>query len=201
MPENKVLIHSRASRLLHWSFAVVITLLILSSFYIHRPQVLGPLFNMGKNLFVHRSMAYAAMGIFTAWVYYMIATGDYRNIWFRLADVRQIPAFLKYNLFLEQKLPPHGKYNVGQKIIYTSWFFVFIFQAVTGLLLQFPAWTGYVPPLTLQPIRYYHFLVALYFTATVMLHLYMAMTEDPARLQAIFTGWVKKKETGPFEVR
>lgn len=197
--KDKVLIHSRASLFFHWAFAVVITLLLLSSFYIHRPLVLGPLFNMGKNLFVHRTMAYTAMGIFTGWTYYIIVTGDYRNLLFRFRDIREFPAFFRYNLFLEQKLPPHGKYNVGQKLIYSGWFFAFVFLAVTGLFLQFPAWANYVPPLTLQQIRYYHFLVALYFLATIPLHVYLAVTEDPARLQAIFTGWVKKKQKDPFK--
>lgn len=198
--KDKVLVHSRASRLFHWSFALSVILLMLSGFLIHRPLDLGRLFNIGKAVFYQQVAAYTAMGIFTAWVYYMIVTGDYRNLLFRFRDVREFPAFFKYTLFLEQKLPPHAKYNVGQKLIFTNWFIAFIFQAVTGLFFLRPAWANYVPPLTLQHMRYYHFLVALYFMVTVAVHIYLAVTEDPARFQAMFSGWVKKKQKDPFKV-
>lgn len=198
--QDKVLIHSRASRLFHWSFALSAILLILTGFYNHRPFYLGPVVYRGITHTLHIS-GYLSMGIFTAWIYYMIVTGDYRHLLLRLRDLREFPVLIKYNLFLEQKLPPHAKYNVGQKLIYTGWFFAFVIEAVTGLFMEFPGWIKHIPPLTMQQIRYYHFVVGLYFVVTVPLHVYLAVTEDPARFQAIFTGWVKKPQKDPFEVR
>lgn len=188
---NRLFVYSLASRLLHWSFTIVFILLMFSGIYIHYPLLPGLLFPLGKSLFIHRIMAYSAMGIFIFWIYYVVVTGSYRHLLFRFRNVKELPGLIKYYLFWEQKLPPHEKYNAGQKLFFTSWVFVFVFQVISGLFLQFPAWANDVPPLTLQPIRYYHYLSALYFMLTVAIHTYLAFTEDPARFQAMLTGGIK----------
>lgn len=191
--EDKVLIQSRLNRLFHWLFAGSVILLIVSGFYISNPVSLGDVYDMDANILVQSAAAFFASGVFWAWVYHHIVTRAYKDMWFRRRDVADLKGLLKYYFFMEKKPPVHGKYNSGQRLIYTSWFFAFILMFLTGLVL-YSANFGYVLPfpVVIQKIRFYHFLGALWWLGTVPLHIYLSFTEDPAKLQAIFTGWVKK---------
>ncbi len=192
---NKVLIHSRASRLFHWSLALSIMVALPAGFYYHYPLDLGPHYGTGLNGFIKQIASFASMAVFSAWVYYIAITGDYRNHLFSFSELKHFLPLFKYYLFVEKKLPPHPKYNIGQRFFHVAWFLGFLIQSGTGLLLLFPDWTNLVVPLTHQQLRYYHFMVALFFAGSIFLHIYLALTEDPARLQSMFTGWIKR--SGP----
>jgi Ni/Fe-hydrogenase 1 B-type cytochrome subunit len=190
---DQVLVHSRITRVFHWLFAVGVTLLIFSGLYIHYPADLGRFYNMGTNVAIQKVAGVFTSGIFFSWVYYQILTQAYKDIVFKVRDIVDFKGLLKYYLFMEKKPPGYGKYNAGQKMIFTSWFIVFIFMFITGLVLYY-ADLGYFhqAPVEYQKVRFYHFLGALWFMATVPVHIYLVLTEDPAKLQAMFTGWLKK---------
>lgn len=190
---SKIMIHSRIDRICHWLSVLVISFLLISGFYIHSPVNLGKVYNMGLNIFLQTTGGFIATGIFVVWVYYKIITQSYKDIWFRKRDITDMKGLLKYYLFMEKKSPGHGKYNAGQRIVYTSWFFMFAFMAISGFIL-YSANYGYVLPIPviIEKVRFYHFLGACYFLGTILLHIYLSVIEDPAKLQAIFTGWVRK---------
>ncbi len=192
--EDKVLIQSWLNRVFHWLFAFGVILLITSGFYIYRPITLENIYDMGNNLLIHSTVAFFTSGVFFTWVYHHIITQSYRDVLFRLKDITDFKGLLKYYLFIETKAPVHGKYNAGQKFIYTSWFFAFIFMFITGIILYMANFGNILPfPVLLQKVRLLHFIGALWFLGTVPVHIYLAFTEDPAKLQAIFTGWVRKR--------
>ncbi len=190
---GKVLIQSWLNRTFHWLFSLTVMLLIVSGFYVHRPVSLGPTYSMGLNILIQTAVGFFASGVFFGWVYYHLATQSYRDIWFKFRDIGDFQGLLKYYFFIEKKPPQHGKYNSGQRLIYTSWFFAFIFMFLTGLILYSANFGNVQPfPVIFQKVLFYHFLGALWFLGTVPLHIYLVFTEDPARLQAMFSGWVKK---------
>lgn len=190
---QKVLFHSRTTRVFHWLFAASITVLIISGLYIHYPVDLGKFFNMGTAVALQKSFGIFASALFFAWVYYQIVTQAYKDIIFKFRDIADFKGLLKYYLFIEKKPPLYGKYNSGQRIMYTSWFFVFLFMFVTGMISYSAGFGNVLPvPVGLQKVKFYHFLGALWFMATIPVHVYLVLTEDPAKLQAMFTGWLKK---------
>jgi len=191
---DKVMIQSGFNRIFHWLMFLSIMLLLISGFYIHNPFNLGVLLDMGTNVLVQLAAGFFASAVFAGWVYYYLVTGSYTDVWFRIQDIADFRGLMKYYFFLEEKPPVHGKYNAGQRLIFTSWFFVFIFMFLTGLALYMMNYNNIIPfGIIPQKIRLYHFLGALWFLGTVPLHIYLALTEDPAKLQAIFTGWIRKK--------
>ncbi len=191
--KDKALIQSRSNRIFHWLFAVTVVLLLMSGFYLHRPVNLGAVYNMKAGLLIHPVVGFLATGVFLAWVYQHLITRSYQDVWFRLRDGAELKGLLKYYLFMKKKTPAHGRYNAGQKFVYTSWFIVFSFMFLTGIVLYLANFGIVLPfPVLLQKVRFYHYLGALWFLGTVPLHIYLAFTEDPAKLQAMFTGWVSK---------
>ncbi|MBU7007413.1 cytochrome b/b6 domain-containing protein [Phosphitispora fastidiosa] len=192
MPQ-KVYIQSRLTRLFHWSSVITVTFLLISGLYISYPVDLGDVYDMDIAVFMQMTAGILQSGIFLAWVYHHLVTGAYRDIRFRRQDAVDFKGLLKYYFFMEKNPPVHGKYNAGQRLIYSSWFFIFIFMFITGLIL-YSSNFGYVLPypVTIQKVRFYHFLGTLWFLGTVPLHIYLVLTEDPAKLQAMFTGWVRR---------
>ncbi|KNZ69432.1 (Ni/Fe) hydrogenase, b-type cytochrome subunit [Thermincola ferriacetica] len=192
MPGQKVLIQPRGIRILHWLLAFGLVALLLSGLYIHSPFITAPYVTLRTAQIIQLGAGFITAGIVALRLYYALVTGDYKNIMFKPADFKEFIKLIKYYLFLAQKEPPHKKYNAGQKLIFTSWLIAFLFQFCTGLLLYYPVWVNNHPFFGhLQTIRFYHYLVALWFLATLPIHVYLVLTGDPGRLQAIFTGWAR----------
>ena len=190
---DKIYIQSRLNRTFHWITVVNVILLLTSGFYIHNPVDLGNTYSMDVNVLIQTVTAFLQSGIVAAWVYYKLVTGSDKDIVFRTRDINDLKGLLKYYFFVENKPPVHGKYNAGQRLVFTSWFIVFLFMFLTGLLIYSVNFGYMVPfPIIMQKIRFYHYLGALWFLGTVPVHIYLVFTEDPAKLQAMFTGWVRK---------
>ena len=72
-------------------------------------------------------------------VYYAIVAKDAKNIVYRpIEDTKKLPSMLKYYLFLADDHPYYGKYNPGQKGMYTLWLVMAILMGITGFILYKP---------------------------------------------------------------
>lgn len=192
---DKALIQSRLTRIFHWAYAFSVIILLISGYYIHQPVDLGNAYDMKTAILLQTSFGFLAAGIFIAWVYHHAVTQAYKEILVKRRDAADLVGLLKYYFFMEKKSPVHGKYNAGQRIIFSSWIFFFILMFVTGLFLYLVNFGNIIPfPVLIQKMRFYHFFGALWFLCTVPVHIYLVFTEDPAKLQAMFTGWVKKPD-------
>lgn len=185
-------IHPLAVRILHWNQVFIITLLITCGLYIHYPFFPELPLKTIKNIKgVFNFLLIANTSIY---IYYSLVTRHYTELILRMGDLAFLPGFFKYVFFLQDEQGYLGKYNPGQKAAYTLWFFLLMVQIVTGLLLFFPNFFGYFLKIGggLNNIRTIHYSVTWIFLATIPLHIYLALTEDPAKLQSIFTGYVRR---------
>jgi len=191
------MLHPLLIRIYHWLLAASVVVIIFTSLYTHNPVKILAFMDMGGARMVKFIFSYIAFFLMIARVYYGIVTRDLDHILFNRQDLKDLPGFLKFYFFMSEKEPPHAKYNPGQKLIFTSWLLVFGFAALTGFILYDHSRFGRLLPFFggLQYLRFLHYLVFLYFVATTMLHVYLAVTEDPAKLQAMFTGHMRRKET------
>ena len=184
-------------RVFHWLFAAALVVIMYTGLYIHYPVNILGFVDMRRAQMGMYTTVYIALFLLVARVYYGIMTRDIRNILLNREDIQNLPGFFKFYFFLAEKEPPHAKYNPGQKLIFTSWLLAFGFQAITGFILYDTGRLGWLLPCFggLQNLKYLHYLVFLYFVATTMVHVYLALSEDPAKLQAMFTGHMRRKET------
>lgn len=187
-------------RTLHWLFVAAVAALLSSGLYINRPRR-NAAFRMSGARLVHLEAAWVGIGVILARIYYALATRDYLNILPNREDVRRLPQLMRYVAFLADKLPPHGKYNPGQKFIFSSFYGAFLAQAVTGLALYGPRQQWLARALGGLPrVRLLHYLVAVYFL-TIAVHVYLALAEDPAKLQAMFSGRIRVRSKRAQAVR
>ncbi|ATW26209.1 cytochrome b/b6 domain-containing protein [Candidatus Formimonas warabiya] len=169
-------------RLLHWSLACTVTLLIATGFYRAHPGWLD--ISLRTVRLIHSSAGFLLLIIVPVFTLYHILSGTWKDVFFLPQDLKKSPAFLKYVFFLRKSCPSVTKYNPGQKAIYTSWFFLFILQLITGFMLYTHTFFSHF---SMDRVIYLHYAATFGFV-TILIHIYFVLTEDPAKLQSMFTG-------------
>jgi len=178
-------------RLLHWSNMISITMLCLTGFYIHAPQSFRLFENMDNARTFHFAFAMLLI-VGVVWrIYLGFATGDWKNIVYApIKDTKKLPSMIKYYTFLAKDHPYYGKYNPGQKAMYTSVFVLAIVMIITGFILYkpvtFASWAyffgGYLV------VRMIHYIITWIFVIMVLVHVYLDLAEGLPVLVSMFTG-------------
>lgn len=173
-------------RIFHWALAFVIIVLILTGLYRAHPGWLE--INLRTVRMIHAPAGFILLAVVVGYLLYHLKGGTISHIIFSYQDLKRLPRFLKYVIFLAPEYQRETKYNPGQKLIFTSWLVFLLIQLITGFMLYTKKLIFYV---SLEFIMYVHYLATFGFV-TILFHIYFALTEDPSGLQAIFTGREKE---------
>jgi len=183
--------HSIWIRFFHWTNMIAITLLILTGFYINSPHTFKLFSNMDTSRMIHFVMAYLLCFGVLGRVYYAIVAKDAKNIVFNVkTDTPKFPSMIKYYLFMADTHPYYGKYNPGQKMMYTGWLFMALIQIITGFILYMPntfmALGGLLGGLI--AVRMIHLVTTWLFVLSILAHIYLDISEGIPVLKSMFTG-------------
>ena len=183
-----------AIRIFHWVMTACVIVLVITGllFYAEPGQVNAP-FRMIRLL--HGTAGVILTLNVLAHIYYYLVTRRYPEIVLNRSDISNLKAFFQYYLFLRPAHPNFGRYNPGQKLIFDSWAIVSVLSAIAGFILLFPSETGMLQRWSggLQMLRLLKYGITVWFLLTIPVHIYLVFTEDPAKLQAMFTGYVRKE--------
>mgnify|MGYP005839958387 CR=1 FL=1 len=183
--------HPLPVRLFHWTLAPLALVLIASGLYITKPSRTGG--SMRQVRKIHSAAGFLFTWGLIARVYYGILRRDWRMIVPERHDLKELPRFLKYVLYLTPKEPKFRKYNPGQKFLYTSW-------PLEALLILPLGFFLYTPKLFARPIKWLGglnrirsliYCLTLFTTAMIAGHIYLALTSSVGKLRSIFTGYYK----------
>lgn len=185
-----VLRHPLGVRIFHWWNMLAITMLILSGFYIHAPLDFRLFSKMDTARAIHFVCMWALIFGAIGRVWYALYTKDYKNVWFKLRDIKDFPSLIKYYLFIKNTHPDYGKYNPGQKLMYSGLLFLVLIQVITGFILYYPtalsSWAYALGgPLV---VRLIHYCVTWIFVLCIMVHVYLDVAEGLPILFSMFTG-------------
>ncbi len=186
-------------RIFHWGFAISLTGIILTGLILHRPLPFLAL-PYSKVFIFHVTFGWLASAFFSLRLADMLIRRD-KTLFPSLADLKSLPGLIAYYLFLRPHKPPSGQYNIGQKLMFISWFLLFPFLVVLSLASYFAGQhLDWVVKLIggFQYLRLTKFLGSVYFTATILLHIYLSVTEDLSRLQSMVTGYEQKEQSHPL---
>jgi len=193
---KKILLYPLSIRIFHLVLIISLIITIITGIAISFSYALLP---MRTIRLMHISGGFVAFAVVLFRLGYAAISGDYKNFSIKLADFRTIPDLVKYYMFMQQNPPPlRTKYNIGQKFTMFSWLIAILYQSFVGILLFnssfiskgrafFPLARLILP----QQIRVTKYYLTIYFIMTIMLHIYLAHTEDIAKTQSMFTGWVR----------
>lgn len=180
-------------RVFHWGFTFSLTVVILTGQELHKPASFLAL-NYGNVLMAHIAFSWFSLGFVAIRIVDALLRWDHSLIP-RIHDLKNFPKLMAYYFFLRSSPPPSRKYNSGQRLIYFSWFLLFLVASLLGLTSY---WQGthliWVWRLVggFQVLRWIKFTISIYFLATIPVHIYLSLTEDISRLQAIITGYERK---------
>lgn len=182
-----------AIRIYHWVMAISVVVLTITGFHLDQPFSWMSV-KMSSVRKIHFIFGFIALANLVAHISFYLFTKTSDDILLRWKNIRDVPSFVKYVLFFSEPHPNFGKYNPGQRLIFCSWAVILIIGGIAGLAVYYPEHSGPIIKLFggLQGIKWVKYLTALYFAVTMPLHLYLVFTEDPAKLQAMFTGYVRK---------
>lgn len=180
-------------RFFHWGFAISLTVIILTGYILHQPLPFLAL-PYSKVFVLHVSFGWLASALFVFRFVDMLLRKDTTLIP-SSQEVKSLRSLFAYYLFFRSNLPPYGHYNIGQKIVFGSWFLLFPFLVFISLASY---WAGehldWVIKILggIQILRMIKFTGTIYLTSTILLHIFLSLTENLSRLQAMITGYEQK---------
>lgn len=185
--------HPAPVRFFHWVFAFCLTGIILTGLILHQPLPFLAL-PYSKVFVAHVTFGWLASAIFVFRVADMFLRKD-KTLLLSRQDLKNLPKLFAYYFYLRPNLANHDKYNSGQKLVFGSWFLLFPFLVFISLASY---WAGerldWVIKLLggIQILRMIKYIGAIYFVSTILLHIYLSITENLSRLQSMVTGYEQK---------
>jgi len=180
---SKEVRHPLSFRILHEIIMVSILLLIVTGFYIHRPFVGGGGFLMTMVRGVHFFFAAILIISTVARVIAMFLgrNRDWRSFIPTGSDFKLLPKIINYYAYIGEEPELKKKYNPLQMISYCLAFILIIFQALSGLAMQYPdgalSWFNYAWFNNEIEVRMAHFVVTWLFVMFLMIHVYLTIRE------------------------
>ncbi|ABF39873.1 formate dehydrogenase gamma subunit [Candidatus Koribacter versatilis Ellin345] len=92
----------------------------------------------------------------------------------------------------DEKLPPQGKYDAGQKIYYWVMLGASILLILTGFFMWYPEILSRSMHWALPILVFFHAVAALLTIGGVMIHIYMSVSNVPGSLKAMTEGHVSR---------
>ena len=190
----KLLRHTLPIRIFHWTMFLTVSTLVLTGLYYENPIEAIHVPMRTVRMF-HGAAGLILIANTLGQIAYYTINGKFREVLFSPKDITNLRSFLKYNLYITDREPNFGKYNPGQKALFTVWLTAIIVGSISGLVLLFindTEWLQKIMPglNTIQAIKYG---VAILFAGTVPLHIYLGVTGDIAKLQAMITGYIQQE--------
>lgn len=180
-------------RIFHWGFTVSLTVVLLTGLELHKPANFLFL-DYGKVLIGHLVFGWFAMGFVALRITDTLIRRD-NSLIPKIHELKLVPKLMAYYFFLRPTPPPSRKYNSGQSLIYSLWILLFLIASFLGLVSYWQGkhliWAWHLVG-GFQVLRWIKFAITIYFLATIPVHIYLSLTENISRLQAMFTGYERK---------
>jgi len=186
LPHGRVLRYSFVERANHWIAAFSYIYLLLTGLAFWSPWLFwiavvlgGGQISRTFHPWVGLFFFYAVMRMYGYWAPDMRSTAVDKQWWQSLGYYIQNE---------DEKMPPAGRYNAGQKALFWSFFYAAILLLLTGVVLWFPE----LIPWNLRWLRYLsvflHPVAALFTIANFLIHIYMSVFAERGAFGSVVRG-------------
>ena len=189
---------------MHWVHLLSMIALGFTGFFIHYPFKFAGL-TMGTARYIHFIAMYIVLVNLVVRVYWTffgrgstsvkgtrVLDRDYHNFGMQKINRGQFFETIKYYLFLRKTHPRTGKFNSLQKLVYSFWGLLLLFQGYTGFAMYGPTynWSFFAVGANLMGglmmVRIIHYLVMWVFIVTALIHIYLSVAEDVEAVPLMF---------------
>lgn len=196
--------HPLAVRISHWLNVPAILMMIWSGILIYWANpAYWPHFpdqfytNLGFEGRLAEGLAYhfTFMWIFTLngifYVTYLVISGEWREIVPSWQSFKDAPKVALHEIGLRKELPPQGKLNAAQRIVYTFILFCGAAAVFTGLAIYKPVQFGFLKQLVggYTTARLIHYLIAVVFIFFIVVHVLQVIKAGWNQFRAMVTGF------------
>lgn len=208
--KKRLYLHPVTERIWHMLHAIIIIGLIVSGAAIHWPEKAGNLLgNMRNAVYAHEGLGWFLVFDYLLWFFYNIFSGRVKHY---IPQKGEIPGgailqikYYAYGIFVGAPHPisatENNKFNPLQKIAYfKTMFFMMPLLIATGIVFMYhkdlSSFIGMIGGI--KWVAIVHTLVAYYFAAFLLAHLYLATTGSTPldNYKSIITGWAEEEDHG-----
>ena len=183
---HHVLRYTLKERLVHWVAAASYLYLLATGLAFWSPWMFWLAAVLGGGQVSRMLHPWAGL-IFVASVIYMYAMWS-RQMRFQAVDRAWWKSLHHYIKNQDEKMPPAGRYNAGQKMLFWSFFWAGLVLLLTGVVL----WFTDSLPWSLRWLRYaaviLHPLAALVTIGNFMIHIYMGVFAERGAFGSVIRG-------------
>jgi formate dehydrogenase subunit gamma len=185
-PAGHVLRYNLWERITHWVAAGSYIYLLLTGLAFWSPWLFWLAEALGGGQISRMLHPWAGV-IFTCAVSYMYVMWS-KQMKFTDVDMQWWKSLRYYITNQDDKMPPAGRYNAGQKLLFWSFFIAGLFLFLSGLVL----WFTDALPWNLRWLRYIavlvHPIAALVTIANFMIHIYMGVFAERGAFGSVIRG-------------
>ncbi len=191
LPHGRILRYTFRERLTHWAAAFSYIYLLLTGLAFWSPWLFwlaiflggGPVSRM-LHPWAGLIFAGAVIYMYVMWARQMLVTQTDKAWW------RSLRYYVRNE---DDKMPPAGRYNAGQKLLFWGFFSCGLLLLLTGVILWFPE----LIPWNLRFLRYFAVLVhasaALLTIGLFMIHIYMSVFAERGAFGSVIRGDVSEE--------
>jgi Ni/Fe-hydrogenase 1 B-type cytochrome subunit len=194
-------------RLFHWAFALSITALVATGFYIHFPwtntmiEGTGAGFPVAYMRYIHFVAGFVFTAALLARIYLLFFGNRQERVWdflpITFRNIKNLISTLKYYLYISRDNEHRIGHNALAGMAYFVTFVAAGFQIVSGFYMLYPesaSWQPWGVAIfgTQQQARFVHYLLMWYFILFAFFHLYIVIWNDiqsgEGLISSIFNG-------------
>jgi formate dehydrogenase subunit gamma len=190
LPYGRILRYTFRERLTHWAAAFSYIYLLLTGLAFWSPWLFWLAILLGGAQVSRMLHPWIGL-IFVGAVIYMYAmwAGQMRTTETDKAWWRAVHHYVRNQ---DDKMPPAGRYNAGQKLLFWGFFFCGLLLLLTGAILWFPEYI----PWNLRFLRYiavfFHASAGLLTIGLFMIHIYMSVFAERGAFGSVIRGDVSQ---------
>lgn len=190
LPYGRILRYTFRERLTHWAAAFSYIYLLLTGLAFWSPWLFWLAILLGGAQVSRMLHPWIGL-VFVAAVLYMYAmwAGQMRTTETDKAWWRAVHHYVRNQ---DDKMPPAGRYNAGQKLLFWGFFFCGLLLLLTGAILWFPEYI----PWNLRFLRYiavfFHASAGLLTIGLFMIHIYMSVFAERGAFGSVIRGDVSQ---------
>jgi formate dehydrogenase subunit gamma len=190
LPHGRILRYTFHERATHWVAAISYIYLLLTGLAFWSPWLFWIAMLLGGGQISRTLHPWAGL-IFTAAVLYMAV------LWARQMRITETDkawwrSLREYITNHDERMPPAGRYNAGQKLLFWGFFYCALLLLASGVIL----WFTEQVPWNLRDLRYaavlVHPIAALLTIALFMLHVYMSVFAERGAFGSMIHGDVSE---------
>jgi formate dehydrogenase subunit gamma len=186
LPHGRILRYQFHERLTHWVAAFSFIYLMLTGLAFWSPWLFWLAIVLGggqtsRTLHPWAGLIFAGavLYMYVMWASQMHTTETDKAWW------RSVGHYIRNE---DDQMPPAGRYNAGQKLLFWGFFVCGLLLLVSGVILWFPEWI----PWNLRSLRYFAVLVhassALLAIGLFLIHVYMSVFAERGAFGSVIRG-------------